>query len=174
MWKNKAALLVRNPLAQKMMRLVIKLVVPRARVGVAVVAVNAAAEVFMVRHVFHPVYEWGLPGGWLNRNEAPDVGALRELREETGLTAVLGPAVAVQHDPVTAYIGISYVATLQPGTLQLSHELTEARWFVHEALPQPITDHTRIAIDAAVSYHKKTAARKSGCPELGLGEAKQA
>lgn len=164
MWKNKAALLVRNPLAQKMMRFVIKLIVPRSRVGVAVVAVNQANEVFMVRHVFHPLYEWGLPGGWLNRNEAPADGALRELREETGLTAVLGPVVAVQHDPVTAYIGVSYVATLQPGKFQLSHELTEARWFAYGALPQPITEHTKVAIDAAVAYKKK----------MDLGEPNQA
>lgn len=169
MWKNKAALLVRNPLAQKMMRLAIRLVVPRSRVGVAVVAVNDATEVFMVRHVFHPMYEWGLPGGWLNRNEAPVDGALRELREETGLTANLGPAVAVQHDPVTAYIGISYVATLQPGVLSLSQELFEARWFATEALPKPITKHTRVAIEAAVAYRKNM-----GYPKLGIGEPNKA
>jgi ADP-ribose pyrophosphatase YjhB (NUDIX family) len=164
MWKNKAALLVQNPLAQYVMRLVVRLVIPRSRVGVAVVAVNDATEVFMVRHVFHPGYEWGLPGGWLNRNEAPADGALRELREETGLTAKLGPAVAVQHDPVSAYIGIAYVAKLHPGNLQLSHELTDARWFAYDALPQPITRHTKVAIDAAVAYPKN----------MGIGELNQA
>ena len=155
MWKKVAARLIRVPLTYKFMRLMIRLVVPRSRVGVAVVAVNEACEVFMVRHVFHPVYQWGLPGGWLNRNEAPADGALRELREETGLAATLGPVVAVQHDPVTAYIGISYVATLLPGKLQLSHELSEASWFAQQDLPTPITGHTRVAIEAAVTYHKE-------------------
>ncbi len=127
------------------MRLMTKLVVPRARVGVAIVAVNDAAEIFMVRHVFHPVYEWGLPGGWLKRNEAPADGALRELKEETGLTAVLGPAIAIHHDPITAYIGISYVGTIvgtvQPNQIQLSHELSDTGWFAQDMLPQPITTH---------------------------------
>lgn len=155
MWKEKAAQLMRWPLVQKLMRIMVLLVVPRTRVGVAVIAVNDASEVFMVRHVFHPVYQWGLPGGWLNRNEAPADGALRELREETGLTAVLGPVVAVQHDPETAYVGISYVAALQPGRVTLSHELREVGWFAHNALPQPITEHTQVAIEAAVAYHKR-------------------
>ncbi len=155
MWKEKAAKLIRWPLAQKLMRMMVLLVVPRTRVGVAVIAVNELAELFMVRHVFHPVYQWGLPGGWLNRNEAPADGALRELREETGLTAVLGPVVAVQHDPASAYIGIAYVATLHPGEIQLSYEIREARWFAHDALPEPITKHTRVAIDAAIAYQKK-------------------
>ena len=152
MWKNKAAKLAKTPLARLGMRLMIQLAVPRTRVGVAVVAVNDAAEIFMVRHVFHPVFEWGLPGGWLKKNEAPAAGALRELKEETGLTAVLGPAVSVQHDPETVHLGIAYVGRLHPGKLQLSHELIEAGWFSHKALPQPLTDHTRLAIDAAVAY----------------------
>lgn len=160
MWKKKAAQLMRLPLVYKLMRLMIRLVVPRTRVGVAVVAVNEAEEVFMVRHVFHPVYQWGLPGGWLEKNEAPAVGALRELKEETGLTAVLGPVVAVQHDPVTAYVGVSYLATLEPGSLQLSHEISEARWFKLNALPHPITEHTEVAIETAVACHKT----------MGIGE----
>ncbi|MEZ4592959.1 MAG: NUDIX domain-containing protein [Chloroflexota bacterium] len=164
MWKKKAAQLIRLPLVYKLMRLMIQLVVPRTRVGVAVVIVNEADKVLMLRHVFHPVYQWGLPGGWLKRNEDPAVGALRELKEETGLTAVLGPVVAVQHDPVTAYVGVSYVATLEPGSLQLSHEIREARWFAAEALPEPITEHTKVAIEAAVAYHKN----------LAIGEPNQA
>lgn len=164
MWKKKAAQFIRFPLVYKLMRLMIRLVVPRTRVGVAVVVVNEADEVFMLRHVFHPVYQWGLPGGWLKRNEDPAVGALRELREETGLTAVLGPVVAVQHDPITAYVGVSYVATLAPGSPQLSHEIREARWFNTKTLPEPITEHTKVAIEAAVTYRKN----------LGIGEANQA
>ena len=155
MWKSKAAKFAKTPLARLGMRLMIQLAVPRSRVGVAVAAINEASELFMVRHVFHPVFEWGLPGGWLKKNESPANGALRELREETGLTAVLGPAVSVHHDPESAYIGIVYVGQLNPGEVQLSHELLEARWFSHKALPQPISYHTGLAIEAAVAYQAK-------------------
>lgn len=160
MWKNKVAQFAKTPLFRWGMRLMIQLAVPRTRVGVAVVAVNEEAEVFMVRHVFHPVFEWGLPGGWLKKNEPPAAGALRELKEETGLTAVLGPAVSVVHETDSAHIGIAYAARLNPGAIQLSHELIEARWFDHQALPQPISYHTKLAIEAAVVHQKN----------LGIGE----
>jgi hypothetical protein len=31
-------------------------------------------EVFLVRHGFHSYFEWGLPGGWLKKNEARQAG----------------------------------------------------------------------------------------------------
>ena len=162
MWKSNAAKLAKLPMARWGMRVATKLIVPRQRVGVAVVAVNEAEEVFMLRHVYHPFWEWGLPGGWLKRNEAPTVGALRELREETGLTAVLGPAVSVVHDEATAHIGIAYLAQLQTGTIRLSHEIIEARWYPMTALPQPISRHTQLAIHAAAQAQRSARAKHQG------------
>ncbi|VAW33271.1 hypothetical protein MNBD_CHLOROFLEXI01-3168 [hydrothermal vent metagenome] len=154
MWKSKAAKVVKLPLARWGMRVATKLVVPRQRVGVSFVALNESEEVFMLRHVYHPFYEWGLPGGWLKRNEAPAAGALRELREETGLTAVIKSTVAVLHDQETAHIGIAYLGQLETGELQLSHEILEARWYPLTALPQPITHHTQLAINAAAQAYR--------------------
>ncbi|MCA9953931.1 MAG: NUDIX domain-containing protein [Anaerolineales bacterium] len=151
-WKAQAAKLAQSQLGHWVMRLGTWLIVPRHRIGVGLVALNDANEVFMLCHVFHPYYKWGLPGGWLKKNEAPAVGVLRELREETGLTAVLGPSVSVHHDPDTAYVGVTYVGQLNPGRLQLSHEILEAKWFPYHDLPEPITDHTRQAIKLAVAH----------------------
>lgn len=149
-WKTHAAALAKLPLARLAMGLAVKLTVPRQRVGVALVALNSANELFMLRHVFHPYFEWGLPGGWLKKNEAPEAGILRELREETGLTAVLGPAVSVTHDTQPPHIGIAYVGRLAEGSVTLSHEIIEARWFALDNLPRPLTRHTKQAIQAAV------------------------
>jgi ADP-ribose pyrophosphatase YjhB (NUDIX family) len=154
-WKVWATKLAQNSVVCLAMRVGIRLTVPRQRIGVGLVAVNEAHEVFMLRHVFHPYYQWGLPGGWLKKNEAPAAGVLRELWEETGLTAVLGPAVSVHHDAATAYVGIAYVGQLNPGDLQLSHEIIEAQWFPYHALPGPITTHTELAIQAAVAAVRK-------------------
>ena len=150
-WKKKVARITKWPLAKQAMVIATHLMVPRQRVGVSFVALNEAKEVFMLRHVFHPHYEWGLPGGWLKRNEAPDVGVLRELKEETGLTAVLSSVVAVLHNLTPPHIGIAYVGKLNPGELRLSHEIIEARWFPINALPTPLTLHTKLAIEAAAT-----------------------
>lgn len=149
-WKLRTAKLARAPLFGWLMGLAVRLTVPRQRVGVALVALNEANEVFMLRHVFHPYFEWGLPGGWLKKNEAPEAGVLRELKEETGLTAVLDSAVAVSHSLHPPHIGIAYAGQVRMEQIQLSHEIIEARWFPLDSLPAPISPHTKQAIHAAV------------------------
>ena len=55
----------------------------------AVVAVDQAARVCLVRQYRHGVQDflWEIPAGKLDRDEAPQVCAVRELAEETGVTA---------------------------------------------------------------------------------------
>jgi len=145
----RVANLTQTPVFRLAMGLAVKLTVPRQRVGVALVAFNEANEVFMLRHVFHPYFQWGLPGGWLKKNEAPEAGVLRELREETGLTAVLGPAVSISHSLQPPHIGIAYVGQLNAGQVQLSHEIIEACWYALDSLPAPLSPHTQQAIKVA-------------------------
>src|SRR5271167_1572886 len=55
----------------------------------AVVPVDAAGRVCVVRQYRHSVADflWEIPAGKLDRGEAPEVCAVRELAEETGVTA---------------------------------------------------------------------------------------
>ncbi|HMK85329.1 MAG TPA: NUDIX hydrolase [Steroidobacteraceae bacterium] len=55
----------------------------------AVVAVDAAGRVCLVRQYRHGVADflWEIPAGKLDAGEAPEVCAVRELAEETGVTA---------------------------------------------------------------------------------------
>jgi 8-oxo-dGTP pyrophosphatase MutT (NUDIX family) len=55
----------------------------------AVVAVDHAGRVCLVRQYRHGVADflWEIPAGKLDRGEAPDICAVRELAEETGVTA---------------------------------------------------------------------------------------
>ena len=50
---------------------------------VSAVIFNQKAEVLLVKHKKHGV--WVYPGGHLEKNESPDEGVLREVKEETGL-----------------------------------------------------------------------------------------
>ena len=55
----------------------------------AVVAVDDAGRVCLVRQYRHGIADflWEIPAGKLDRGEAPEVCAVRELAEETGVTA---------------------------------------------------------------------------------------
>ena len=130
--------LTQNRLVGWGMRQFIRLIVPRRRVGVGVVLLNELGEVLLLKHAFHGRYPWGLPGGWLDGDERPAIGAMRELREETGLSAELGPIIyfdlSVHPPDLNAY----YLASRPDGTIQLSYEIIEARWFKRDQLPQPL------------------------------------
>lgn len=146
------------PLLQRLMVWGIRVTVARHRLGVAIVALNDEEQVLLLRHVFHPQTPWGLPGGWLSRREAPADGALRELREETGLTAALEAPVLITREAYPDHIGIAFLARVQPGPVTLSGEILESRWFATDALPGPLLPFVQQAIDAAVA-HKRSVQR---------------
>lgn len=52
--------------------------------GVAALVEDAQGRVLLVRHSYNP--GWRLPGGGVDRGEAPAEAVLRELREEVGLS----------------------------------------------------------------------------------------
>lgn len=139
------------------MRWVIRLVIPRHRIGVVLVVMNDAEQVLMLRHVFHPSAPWGLPGGWLNRRESPAEGVLRELKEETGLTAVLHKILFAERQDNPPHLGIAYLSQLKGGSLQLSAEIVEANWFPLNDLPQPLLPFHQNALAAAAAIHSQGA-----------------
>jgi 8-oxo-dGTP diphosphatase len=140
------------PLVRSIMALAVKVVVARHRAGVTLVCFNHEDHVLLLRHVFHPTAPWDLPGGWLERDEAPAECALRELQEETGLRARLGPVVRLTREKTPSHLGITYMGRLNGTTPApvLSAEILEARWFDPDALPRRIRPATRLAVDSAV------------------------
>lgn len=152
-WKRPLARIIRWRPVRALMYGAIRLSVPRHRVGVAVVAVRGQGEVLLLNHVFHPDFPWGLPGGWLDRGETPQSGALRELREETGLSARLGPLLQIARGPHTGEINVAFMALDVGGSLHLSSEILAARWFKPDTLPSPLLPFSRDAIRAALALH---------------------
>ncbi len=135
------------PLATKLMRWGISLTVPKQRVGVAVIALDDTDRILMLRHIFHPHVPWGLPGGWLNRNEHPEEGALRELKEETGLEAKIKSPILISQTKSPSSINIVYrVNLMSEKKMKLSSEIMEANWFAIDELPTPLTKTVSRAI----------------------------
>ena len=156
-WKYKIAQLVKRPLLNRLMKWAIRLIIPRHRVGVVLVVMNEMEQVLMLRHVFHPYAPWGLPGGWLNRHESPAEGVLRELKEETGLTAVLDTILFADRQPNPPHLGIAYRGHLQSGSIELSGEIIEADWFSFDTLPEPLLPFHRDVLETAVTTYRQGA-----------------
>jgi 8-oxo-dGTP diphosphatase len=150
-WKERIAKMVRWPLVEWLMVRAIVLTVPRRRLGVNLVPLSADGRVLLLHHIFHPHMPWGLPGGWLGRGEAPADCALRELKEETGLTAVLGPPLLIETGINPDHLGIVYLGYVEPGPITLSNEINAADWFRPDALP-PLLPFAQRAIETAVAH----------------------
>lgn len=153
-WKEGIARLVRRPPLNGVLAWGVRLAVPRQRVGVALVTFNGEEEILLLRHVFHTANPWGLPGGWLGRNEAPADGLSRELREELGRDVLLGPPVHTAHESSPPHIVMAYLGWLRPGTMRLNAEIIEARWFGLDRLPRPLWPFTEKAIVAGLALSR--------------------
>jgi len=155
-WKEELARAMRWRPLNDLLAWGVRATVPRQRVGVALVAFNANEEVFLLRHVFHPAGPWGLPGGWLNRNEAPADGVARELREETGLGVNLGPVIHVDHEKQPPHIVMAYLGHIEPGPMRFSIEVLEAQWFALDRLPHPLWPFARRVIADGLALFRAT------------------
>lgn len=136
---------------RSLLRIGVRLTVPKNRVGVALACINDLDEVFLVKHVYHPGTPWGLPGGWLERSEDPAGCALRELEEEVGLSAEIGRVIYISREHYPDHIGIAYLARIKSGNMRLSSEILEASFFARNRLPEPLTRFGLNVIDAALA-----------------------
>jgi 8-oxo-dGTP diphosphatase len=126
---------------------------PAARVTVDLVLFtirDGALQVLLVRRKYPPFKErWALPGGFVLAREALDQAALRELREETGVTDVyleqLYSFGAPDRDPRGRVITVAYFALVSPDRpLRASTDASDAKWFAMSDLPPLAFDHATI------------------------------
>jgi 8-oxo-dGTP diphosphatase len=128
---------------------------PRFTVGAVGVVLNVQGELLLVKHVFHPGSPWGLPGGWIERNEGPCEGLKREIREETGLDVTVVEPLLIERGKENglfpAHLDIAYLCRSAGRVRHLSAELTDFRWTPFEDMPLLDTFHG----DAVAVAHSK-------------------
>lgn len=119
-----------------------RLIQPRYTVGAVGVIFNANGDVLLAAHAFHTVCRWGLPGGWVDRNEDPAVAVRREMMEELSLDVKVGPIVLVEK-PYRNHLDLAYLCRALGSPGPLSYELLEYGWFDLESLPEILGVHYR-------------------------------
>jgi 8-oxo-dGTP diphosphatase len=148
-WRHVAGVIRRAPWLAYSARIMWRIRQPRFTAGVVGVVFNEAGQVLLVEHVFHPHHPWGLPGGWVDRNEDPAETVRREMREELELDIRVGPVLLAKVD-FGNHLDMAYLCYLNGGIGKLSAELLDYRWADPTALPRLHSFHYR-AIQQALS-----------------------
>src|SRR5258708_3420105 len=107
-------------------------------------------HLLLIRRLAKPFeHRYALPGGFVLEEESLDAAAIRELREETGVTKVYLEQLYTfgepRRDPRGRVITVAYYA-LAPHTLALhaGTDAADAAWFPVTNLPALAFDHSKI------------------------------
>ena len=110
--------------------------------------VQRDGQVVLVRRAVVPRRGyWALPAGYMEYDERPEEAAVREVCEETGLRVAITGVLDVypMEGPNGRGIIVVYWANWLEGELTPADDVSDARWFGPEALPEPL------AFDSTVS-----------------------
>lgn len=123
---------------------------------VDVVVHDPARGVVIIRRANEPV-GYALPGGFIEAGEAAEAAAVREMREETGLsvelTGLLGVYSRPDRDPRGHTLTVAFTArALNPAEILAGDDAAQAAFFPLDALPSPLVfDHAKVLEDFAQS-----------------------
>ena len=106
-------------------------------------------KVLLVQRGIEPYKgRWAFPGGFLQMDESAEEGALRELREETGLSGAFirqfHTFSAPNRDPRERVITIAFYALVRIEEVTGGDDAADARWFALDEVPQLAFDHDQI------------------------------
>ena len=125
---------------------------PKVTVDIVVFTiVDKKLKTLLVRRKYPPFQDiWALPGGFIRKHEELPHAALRELKEETGVSKAYLEQLYTfgeeKRDPRGRIITIAYFALVPKGHIRLkaSHDAKEARLFSLKELPRLAFDHKKI------------------------------
>ena len=131
--------------------------------GVSAVVTDGDGRVLLTRRRDNG--RWAVVSGILEPGEEPGSAVLREIREETGidvelvrLTSVdVTPPITYPNGDQAQYLDLTFLARHTGGAARVNDdENLEVGWFVPDALPEPLTDTSRLRIEKALSGTAET------------------
>lgn len=108
------------------------------RLVVTTIPTTDQGDVVLLRRGLEPGRgSWAQPGGFLEVDETPTEGAIRETLEETGLLVVPGEIIGLYARLEAAVVVLVYEARIVGGVMGTSPEALEVRTFPPESIPWP-------------------------------------
>ncbi|MDQ1201254.1 NUDIX domain-containing protein [Rhodococcus sp. SORGH_AS_0303] len=127
--------------------------------GVSAVVLDADDRLLLTRRKDNEL--WAVVSGVLEPGEEPGPAALREILEETGVTAELVRLTSVDvTEPIvypngdrTQYLDVCFLARYVAGEARVADdENLDVQWFARDALPADITDTSTLRIAKALDH----------------------
>jgi len=111
-------------------------------VTVGTIVVNEKQEVLLIKRAPNLLRggKYSIPGGFLDRDENLEKGALRELREETGYAGKIEALFQINDSPKRPKedrqnVDFIFIAKVIGGEMTLNNEVTNISWVKKDDLP---------------------------------------
>ncbi len=108
---HRAFLRLWRALPLRWQRLAVRIAAPKVTMGACAIILDGRGRVLLAHHTYRK-RPWGLPGGLVGYNEQPSDGLARELREELGVQAQVGPVLSAETNAATHQLTLYFRATL--------------------------------------------------------------
>jgi mutator protein MutT len=112
-------------------------------VVVTAIVVNDKNEVLIIKRAPHlpEGNKFGVPGGFLDRDEDTKQAVIRELQEETGYTGEVVKLFRINDSPKRdkedrQNVDFIYIAKVTGGEPKLNNEVTQISWIHKDSLPK--------------------------------------
>jgi 8-oxo-dGTP diphosphatase len=106
------------------------------KIAVGTIIQTTRDSLVLVRRAIEPGYgKWVFPGGYVDRGEPLTIAAVREAREECGLTVRLDGLVNIYSYAGRTPVIVVYAATAIGGVLAIDDECLETAEFGREEIP---------------------------------------
>lgn len=118
-------------------------------VSVGAIVSNGEGKILLLDHVLRPASGWGVPGGFINADEQPEVAIRREICEEIGLEIKDLKLLRVKTFRRHVEILYSAQATCDndfAGEVK-SLEIKQVKWFALEEMPKEMNRAQKLVIE---------------------------